>query len=122
MVAAYGARHKADVHKAPDAVGSSATWRPFLAYETRNFPRSGRGGGQRRRHASVRVEDRMKVLVTGHHGYIGSVLAPVIADAGHEVTGVDTFFYEGCDFVPDLGPVTSVRGDVRDLEVDDLVG
>ena len=41
----------------------------------------------------------MKVLVTGHHGYIGSVLAAVIADAGHEVTGVDTFFYEGCDFV-----------------------
>lgn len=64
----------------------------------------------------------MKVLVTGHHGYIGSVLAPVIADAGHEVTGVDTFFYEGCDFVPDLGRITSVRGDVRDLKVEDLVG
>ena len=65
----------------------------------------------------------MKVLVTGHHGYIGSVLAPAIADAGHEVTGVDTFFYEGCDFVPDLGGrVTSIRGDVRDLAVEDLVG
>jgi len=64
----------------------------------------------------------MKVLVTGHHGYIGSVLAPVIAEAGHEVTGVDTFFYEGCDFVPDLAPVTSLRADVRDLDVGDLAG
>jgi nucleoside-diphosphate-sugar epimerase len=43
----------------------------------------------------------MKVLVTGHHGYIGSVVAPVIAAAGHEVTGVDTSFYGGCDFVDD---------------------
>src|SRR3954454_1711664 len=64
----------------------------------------------------------MKVLVTGHHGYIGSVLAPVLAEAGHEVTGIDTFFYEGCDFVPDLGTVTSVRADVRDLDVGDLAG
>jgi nucleoside-diphosphate-sugar epimerase len=64
----------------------------------------------------------MKVLVTGHHGYIGSVLAPLIADAGHDVTGVDTFLYEGCNFVPDIGVVTSVRADVRDLDVDDLAG
>src|SRR3954470_159122 len=64
----------------------------------------------------------MKVLVTGHHGYIGSVLAPMIAAAGHEVTGVDTFFYDGCDFVPDLSTVTSVRADVRDLDVGDLAG
>jgi nucleoside-diphosphate-sugar epimerase len=64
----------------------------------------------------------MKVLVTGHHGYIGSVVAPVIAAAGHEVTGVDTFFYEGCDFVNDLTFVKSLRADVRDLDVEDLAG
>jgi nucleoside-diphosphate-sugar epimerase len=64
----------------------------------------------------------MKVLVTGHHGYIGSVLAPMLAAAGHDVTGVDTFFYEGCDFVPDPPPVASVRADVRDLGVADLAG
>jgi len=64
----------------------------------------------------------MKVLVTGHHGYIGSVVAPVIAAAGHEVTGVDTFFYEGCDFVDDLAPVKALRADVRDLDVGDLAG
>src|SRR4051794_13755938 len=64
----------------------------------------------------------MKVLVTGHHGYIGSVLAPMIAAAGHEVTGVDTFFYDGCDFVPDLPPVASFRADTRDLGAEDLAG
>src|SRR5918997_720503 len=64
----------------------------------------------------------MKVLVTGHHGYIGSVLAPVIAVAGHEVTGVDAFFYEGCDFVPDPLRITSLRADVRDLDAGDLAG
>ena len=64
----------------------------------------------------------MKVLVTGHHGYIGSVVAPVIAAAGHDVTGVDTFFYEGCDFVDDLAFVKPLRADVRDLNVGDLAG
>ena len=64
----------------------------------------------------------MKVLVTGHHGYIGSVLAPVIAVAGHEVTGVDAFFYEGCDFVPDPSRITSLRADVRDLDAGNLAG
>ena len=39
----------------------------------------------------------MRVLVTGHHGYIGSVLAPMLRDAGHDVVGLDTFFYRGCD-------------------------
>jgi nucleoside-diphosphate-sugar epimerase len=64
----------------------------------------------------------MKVLVTGHNGYIGSVLAPLLAEAGHEVTGLDTFFYEGCDFVPDLAPIPAVRADVRDVGVEDLAG
>lgn len=35
----------------------------------------------------------MRVLVTGTGGYIGSLLAPVLAERGHEVVGLDTGFY-----------------------------
>jgi len=57
----------------------------------------------------------MKILVTGHHGYIGSVVAPQLAEAGHEVTGLDAFLYRGCDFGPEAGSVEPWRGDVRDV-------
>ena len=64
----------------------------------------------------------MKVLVTGHHGYIGSVLAPYLGDAGHDVTGLDTGFYRGCDFGPNLASVESMTADVRDIAATELEG
>jgi nucleoside-diphosphate-sugar epimerase len=63
----------------------------------------------------------VRVLVTGHHGYIGSIVAPALAEAGHEVTGVDTFFYTGCDLYPG-GTVNELDVDVRDLSQADLEG
>ena len=57
----------------------------------------------------------MRILVTGHHGYIGSVVAPQLAEAGHDVTGLDAFLYSGCDFGPDSRSVEQWRGDVRDV-------
>lgn len=64
----------------------------------------------------------MKVLVTGHHGYIGSVMTRILQDAGHAVTGLDTYLYEGCDFGPDAPAVPAIRKDIRDVDVDDLRG
>jgi nucleoside-diphosphate-sugar epimerase len=64
----------------------------------------------------------MKVLVTGHHGYIGSVMIDVLARAGHDVTGLDTYLYEGCDFGAALREVPSIRKDIRDVEPADLRG
>jgi nucleoside-diphosphate-sugar epimerase len=64
----------------------------------------------------------MKVLVTGHHGYIGSVLAPLLEEAGHDVVGLDTFFYRHCDFGPEVGTVASLVGDVRDVTPSQLEG
>jgi nucleoside-diphosphate-sugar epimerase len=63
----------------------------------------------------------VKILVTGHHGYIGSVIAPMLAAQGHEVTGVDTFFYRDCDLRPGE-QVKGVQRDVRDLGEADLAG
>ncbi len=64
----------------------------------------------------------MKVLVTGHNGYIGSVMVPMLSAAGHDVTGIDTYLFGGCTFGKDYPPVPAVRKDLRDIEVDDLVG
>ena len=64
----------------------------------------------------------MRVLVTGHHGYIGSVLAPFIAAAGHDVVGLDTDLYAACDFgEPDVS-IPSLRVDIRDVRAADLEG
>ena len=64
----------------------------------------------------------MKVLVTGHHGYIGSVTAPLLLEAGHEVVGLDTFYYRGSDFGHDALHVPALTADVRDVGPADLAG
>ena len=37
--------------------------------------------------------------VTGHRGYIGVEMVPALLAAGHEVVGLDTGYYDECDFV-----------------------
>jgi nucleoside-diphosphate-sugar epimerase len=64
----------------------------------------------------------MKILVTGHHGYIGSVMVGVLSRAGHAVTGLDAYFYEGCNFGDDAVKVPSIRKDIRDVQPADLRG
>jgi len=64
----------------------------------------------------------MRVLITGHQGYIGAVMTPMLLADGHEVTGLDSDLYEGCDFSADLAEVPSLRKDLRDLTVKDLAG
>jgi nucleoside-diphosphate-sugar epimerase len=66
----------------------------------------------------------MRVLVTGHLGYIGTVMVPMLIEAGHEVTGLDSNLYQGCTFAAggDITEVPHIRKDVRDAEVRDLGG
>ncbi len=64
----------------------------------------------------------MRVLVTGHNGYIGSVMVGVLARAGHDVTGLDTFLYEGCTYGEEGVAVPSIRKDIRDVTARDLTG
>jgi nucleoside-diphosphate-sugar epimerase len=64
----------------------------------------------------------MKVLVTGHHGYIGSVLTPILRDAGHDVAGLDTFLYRDCDFGSADEFAPAFGADIRDVRAADLEG
>ena len=63
----------------------------------------------------------MHVLVTGHHGYIGSILFPALQVAGHDVLGLDTFFFEDCTIGPDWQDSPALRKDLRDVEPSDLL-
>lgn len=64
----------------------------------------------------------MKVLVTGHRGYIGTMMVPMLVKAGHEVTGLDTDFYARCTFGEDIDSMPSMKKDIRDVEPADLEG
>ncbi|MGD1866178.1 MAG: NAD-dependent epimerase/dehydratase family protein [Phormidesmis sp.] len=64
----------------------------------------------------------MRVLVTGHQGYIGTVLVPMLLEAGHEVAGMDSDLYEACTFGDDLPSIPEVRKDVREATVEDFKG
>jgi nucleoside-diphosphate-sugar epimerase len=64
----------------------------------------------------------MKVLVTGHHGYVGAVLAPELRAAGHDVTGLDAFLYRGCDFGPGEEFHPALELDVREAGPEALEG
>ncbi len=66
----------------------------------------------------------MRVLVTGHLGYIGTVLTPMLVRAGHEVVGLDSDLYADCSFPHggEIFQVPTIRKDTRDVEIDDLFG
>jgi len=64
----------------------------------------------------------MKILLTGHKGYIGAVAGSMLRSAGHEVTGLDTDLFEGSDFGPSAPEIPEVRKDIRCLTKADLEG
>jgi nucleoside-diphosphate-sugar epimerase len=64
----------------------------------------------------------MKILLTGHKGYIGAVAAPVLRSAGHEVVGLDSDLFAGCEFGQPALDIPEVRKDIRDLTRADLEG
>jgi nucleoside-diphosphate-sugar epimerase len=64
----------------------------------------------------------MRILITGHKGYIGSAMTPYLRAEGHEVVGLDTEFFGDCVFGRDDDTTPSIRKDVRDVTADDLRG
>ena len=64
----------------------------------------------------------MKVLVTGHKGYIGTVLVPMLLAQNHEVVGLDSDLFERCTFGENIPEIPEVRKDVREVEAADVEG
>jgi len=64
----------------------------------------------------------MRVLVSGHLGYIGTVLTPMLRSAGHDVVGLDSDLYSRCTFAEGgaIADVPAIRKDTRDVELADL--
>ena len=64
----------------------------------------------------------MKILLTGHKGYIGAVAAPMLQAAGHEAIGLDTDLFAGCDFGKPPTAIPEIKKDLRDITAKDLAG
>jgi len=66
----------------------------------------------------------MRVLLTGHLGYIGTVLTPMLVKAGHDVVGMDSDLYSRCTYSAGgkLYEVPTIRKDTRDASADDVAG
>ncbi|MEL6102168.1 MAG: NAD-dependent epimerase/dehydratase family protein [Pseudomonadota bacterium] len=66
----------------------------------------------------------MRLLVTGHRGYIGCVLVPMLRAAGHDVVGLDSDIFSRCtyDAAGTMPVAPSIQKDIRDVEVSDFLG
>jgi nucleoside-diphosphate-sugar epimerase len=66
----------------------------------------------------------VRILVTGHLGYIGTVLVPALLARGHAVSGLDSDLFARCTFgsADAIASIPEVRKDIRDVELADLQG
>ena len=64
----------------------------------------------------------MRVLVTGHNGYIGTILVPMLQAHGHEVVGLDTDYFRSCLFTGAVPAIEGIAKDIRDVEAGDVAG
>jgi nucleoside-diphosphate-sugar epimerase len=65
----------------------------------------------------------MRILVTGHLGFIGTLMVPLLVHSGHDVVGLDSDFYAASTFDEvGLPQVPHLRGDIRDVQTSDLSG
>jgi nucleoside-diphosphate-sugar epimerase len=62
----------------------------------------------------------MRVLVTGHLGYIGTVMVPILISEGYDVVGLDSDLYRSCTFGDNPVEVPNICKDIRDVDIEDL--
>jgi nucleoside-diphosphate-sugar epimerase len=64
----------------------------------------------------------MRVLLTGHKGYIGTVLSDMLLKAGHSVHGLDSDIFRRCSFGKLEQSIPETIKDIRDVEIEDVDG
>ncbi|MGH7452369.1 MAG: NAD-dependent epimerase/dehydratase family protein [bacterium] len=64
----------------------------------------------------------MRILLTGHKGYIGTVMAPLLQAEGHEVIGLDSDLFAQCTFGDEIPNIPEIKKDIRDVATSDLGG
>ncbi len=67
-------------------------------------------------------EHKTRVLLTGHEGYLGCVLAPFLLDAGYDVVGLDSRLFVDCTYTGETVKLPSIDKDIRDVVPSDLDG
>ena len=64
----------------------------------------------------------MRVLVTGHDGYIGAVMVPVLQAGGHDVSGLDSSLFGECTHGAQPQSPPRQKVDLRDVQPTHLEG
>jgi nucleoside-diphosphate-sugar epimerase len=64
----------------------------------------------------------MRILLTGHDGYIGAVMSQMLVEQNHDVVGLDSGLFEGCTFGKEPPAIPSLTKDIRDIVPADLDG
>src|SRR5689334_25273744 len=96
--------------------------RPRVRTRTADPPRFSISGGACRRHCGMTIMKTKRVLITGHEGYIGSVMTPLFLAAGYDVTGLDVGYFRQCTLRADRVAVPLMDMDLRNIGVSDLYG
>ncbi|MEP7290283.1 MAG: SDR family oxidoreductase [Chloroflexota bacterium] len=64
----------------------------------------------------------MRILVTGHKGYIGAVLVPMLLAKNYEVVGLDVDLFKAGVFNDAAADTAEIKKDIRDVQAQDLEG
>jgi nucleoside-diphosphate-sugar epimerase len=66
----------------------------------------------------------MRIMITGHMGYIGTVMTPMLIKAGHTVIGYDSDLFSRCTYSQggEISQIPYIHKDVRDAALEDFEG
>ena len=62
----------------------------------------------------------MKVLITGHSGYVGRVLTKLLVENNYEVVGCDTNYFPTTFDDNDYPEILNISPDIRDITIENL--